>query len=233
MLKTIFIFISFSLMGCNYSLSKSPLTFKEAGGGGGSLENIPNGTVLSYTQIVNNILRPKCLECHSNAGGNAGRIGLETHAEVVANLIGIKAEIVADTMPKNRAKLTPKEKQIIYAWIDAGGPLEGTTTPTAPQNPPQGPPQNPPQVPPQPPVIVLNYENVQKEVISPRCLKCHSDVGGNDGDINLETYENVVAVINLVESEIRSGSMPRPRTKPLTPEQKELILSWISIGAPK
>jgi uncharacterized membrane protein len=218
MLKIIFIFISFGMAGCNYSHSKSALTFKESGVGIGSLENIPDGAILSYTQIVNTILQPKCLACHSSTGGNAGGLGLESHDEVVANLASIKAEIVADTMPKNRAKLTVKEKKIMYAWIDAGGPIDGEGIPTPL---------------PRPPVVVLNYENVQREVISPRCLKCHSDAGMNDGDINLETYENVVGSINLIESEIRSGSMPRPRTNPLTLVQKDLILNWIAVGAPK
>jgi hypothetical protein len=124
----------------------------------------------------------------------------------------------------------------MIAWIDAGGPINGVSqpTPVPTPNPPTPPtPPTPPVPPTPPPVIVLNYENVQREVISPRCLKCHSDAGMNDGDINLETYENVVAVINLIETEIISGSMPRPRTKPLTPEQKDLILKWIALGAPK
>lgn len=219
-----------SLSGCNYNLSKSPLSFKEGNAG---LEQIPAGTIVSYQVIHTTIMQPKCLECHSAAAGDAGGINLENFANVTANLDIIKSEVVSDSMPKNRAKLTAKEKDLLVKWIDAGGPLNAVTT-TDPQSPTPTPLPTPDPVPtPKPDVQFISYEMVHINVIQPRCLNCHSEAAGNRGDVNLETYENVAALSSVIEEEIKSGSMPRPKNKPLTPEQKEMILKWIANGSPK
>ncbi len=218
MQRWILVFISAFLFGCNYSLSKTPLNFQATGTG--SLDQAPSGTVANYAVITSTILQPKCLECHSGAGGDAGGINLETYENVAANLGIIKSEVQSDSMPKNRAKLTVKEKEILFAWIDAGGPKEGAAT-------------NKPTEPTQPTVEFITYEIVNAKVLQPRCIGCHSDASGNRGKVNLETYENVASVINIIEDEIKTGSMPRPKNKPLTPEQKDLILKWIANGAPK
>lgn len=217
-------FICGILGGCNYSLSKSPLSFQQ--GGTGAFETLPPGTVVSYSVINTSIMQPKCLECHSSAGGDAGGINLETYENVTSNLNIIKSEVASDSMPKNRTKLTAKQKEILFAWIDAGGPLNAPTNPPTPPTLPE-PPATPPAV------EFISYEMVHTKVIQPRCLGCHSETGENRGDVNLETYENVAALAGTIEIEIKDGSMPRPRNKPLTPEQKELILKWIANGAPK
>ena len=215
-------------MGCNYSLSKTPLNFQQ---GAGAFETLPPGTLVSYSVIASSIMQPKCLECHSSAGGDAGGINLETYENVTANLGIIRSEVASDSMPKNRSKLSANQKAILFTWIDAGGPL--TSTPVV-SKPPVEPPTNPPTPPTTPPEVeFISYEMVNTKVIQPRCLGCHSEAGGNRGDVNLETYENVAALAATIEVEIKSGSMPRPKNKPLTAEQKELILKWIANGAPK
>ena len=205
-------------LGCNYSLSKSPLAFQPGQAG---LEQFPSGKVADYDLIASAILKPRCLECHSNSGGNDGGINLETYENVAANLGSIKDEVASGSMPKNRPKLTSKEKEILFAWIDAAGPRDGNSAPssgtvTTPIEP-----------------ISFTYEMVNTSVLQPRCISCHSNEGGNRGGVNLETYESVAAAASDIEAAILSGSMPRPRNKPLTPEQKEMILKWISIGFPK
>lgn len=211
--------------GCNYSSNKTPLNFQQGKSG---LESIPAGTIVSYSVIHTSIMQPKCIECHSSAGGDAGGINLENYENVAANLGIIKGEVASDSMPKNRGKLTAKQKELLFTWIDAGAPVNGGvitgTNPSTPTTP----------IPPTPPEVeFISYEMVNVKVIQPRCLGCHSEEGGNRGEVNLETYENVVALAGTIETEIKSGSMPRPRNKPLTPEQKELILKWIANGAPK
>ena len=208
--------------GCNYSLSKTPLNFVE---GGGSLEQVPPGSIVSYQILASTILQPKCLECHSSAGGDAGGINLETYANVTGNLGIIKSEVESNSMPKNRTPLSAKEKEILFTWIDAGGPKDGTavtTPPTIPTTPPT-----------QPQVEFITYEMVRTNVLQPRCIGCHSIAGGNKGHVNLETYENVAALTDIIEKEIVKGSMPRPTNKPLTADQKNMILKWIANGAPE
>lgn len=198
-----------TLGGCNLSDSKSPLLFKEIFSG---IQPLPTNGISNFEQINSLILTPKCLSCHSSAGGDAGGLNLETYENVLANLSFIKSEVQADTMPKNKTKLNANEKALLFKWIDAGGPKEETTTP---------------------PSEIITYDTVKEKVLAPRCIGCHSDEGGNRGDVNLETYENVLSFASLIESEIISGSMPRPRNKPLSSEQKTLILKWIKDGALK
>lgn len=209
--------ITLQLVGCNYSLTKTPQVS----------EGIGEVQVLSFQTVNKSIIQPKCLECHSSAGGDAGGVNLESYEQVMRHISSIQSEIASDSMPKNRGKLTAKEKKMVLDWIVAGAPRNPTdsTQPTEPT-----PPTTP--TPPTEPEVKFTYERVNKEVIAPRCLGCHS--APNDrGGVNLETYESVMENANSVESEIQSGSMPRPRNKPLTPEQKELILKWLSMGAPK
>lgn len=227
MQKILLLFICFGGFGCNYSLSKISAAQK-GDGGFGSIEALPPGTLVSYQVIAASIMQPKCLECHSSAGGDDGGINLETYENIAANLGIIKSEVQSNSMPKNRPMLTAKEKEILFTWIDNGGPRNNTPTQT-----PIIPPVEPPVPPTEPDVQFISYEMVNTQVIAPRCLGCHSVEGGNRGDLNLETYENVVGSLSDVEESIISGSMPRPRSRPLTPEQKELILKWISRGAPQ
>lgn len=214
--------------GCNYSLTKSPLAFRPTQAG---LEQFPAGKIADYNLVANSILKPRCLECHSGAGGNDGGINLETYENVIANLGIIKDEVASGSMPKNREKLSAKEKEVLFAWIDAGGPKEGSVSKTEPTPAPT--PIPVPLPTPEPSPTTFTYEMVNTAVIQPRCISCHSDAGGNRGEVNLETYENVAALAPDIEAAILSGSMPRPRNKPLTTEQKEMILKWISIGFPK
>ncbi len=206
------IFASLALISCKASKDKSSLSF---GDGTRTIETLPQVTLLSFSRLKSSVLIPKCLECHSRDGGDAGDINLESHENVIANLEIIKSEVSSGSMPpKSRSKLTDKEKSSLLTWINAGGPLNGEVTP------------------PPPTVEVISYEMVKAQVLAPRCIGCHSDSGGNRGDVNLETYDNVLAVTNSIESEIETGSMP-PRNKPLTPDQKTLILKWIVLGTPK
>jgi len=207
------IFTLMILVSCSASNDKSTLSF---GDGTRTIETLPKVTLLSFAQIKSTILFPKCLECHSREGGDAGNINLESLENVVANLEIIKSEISSGSMPpKTRTKLTDTEKFSLLKWINAGGPLSGAV--------------NPPST---PTVEIISYEMVRSQVLEPRCISCHSDNGGNRGDINIETYENVLTITNSIESEIESGSMP-PRIKALSPDQKTLILKWIALGAPK
>jgi uncharacterized membrane protein len=239
MQKFLLLFLCFGSFGCNYSLSKISAA-QRGTGGSGSIEALPPGTLVGYQVIATSIMQPKCLECHSGAGGDAGGINLETYENVAANLGIIKSEVQSNSMPKNRPVLTAKEKEILFTWIDNGGPRTTTSTPTPPTPPlpptpptPPAPPVEPPVPPTEPDVQFITYEMVNTQVLAPRCIGCHSAEGGKRGDVNLETYENVVGSISDIEEAIESGSMPRPRNRPLTPEQKKLILTWISRGAPR
>ena len=73
------------------------------------------------------------------------------------------------------------------------------------------------------------------KVLSPRYLRCHSDAGGNKGDVNLETYENVIANLDDVENEaLNKKTMPPRRAGgPLSDYEQAILKLWIEAGAPR
>jgi uncharacterized membrane protein len=183
---------------------------------------------IDFAFVMQEVIGPKCLECHSSG---SGLLNLETYASVAANKDLIKDAIADDYMPKRRAPLTPAQKQILNSWIDAGAP-ETVSIDPAPKPQPEPLPEEPVPPTPVPTPVEPNKDwlTVKTLVIDPACLRCHSSPA-NRGNINLETYQNTLADISLVQQAIENGSMPARGT--LTPEQKKLILDWIQIGAPE
>lgn len=78
----------------------------------------------------------------------------------------------------------------------------------------------------------LDYQGIRTQVFQKYCFECHSQEGGNEGDVNFETYANTIANITTVKTEIEAGSMPK-RRPPLSPENKQMLLDWIAAGAPE
>ena len=84
-----------------------------------------------------------CKGCHTD-GGSRGGVTLDTYAQVIANLDGIKGTVFnGDPVVMPRGGLSDVQKQILRQWIDQGAPefVDDTpvaTTPTEP-NPPATP----------------------------------------------------------------------------------------------
>jgi uncharacterized membrane protein len=231
-----------ALMACHYKIDKQ-----------GAEPSPQNGEqaveAIDFAFVKSEVFQPRCLECHA-AGGSAEFIPLVTYNDVKANLSDIKADIADDSMPKNRAPLTARQKQIVNSWIDAGAPEVAVQKPEAPTLPPTDPgaeptptpeptPQPTPQpTPEQPMPAALDWLSVKTLVIDQACLGCHS-APKNRGDVNLETHQNTLSSLTLVDEQIRGGTMPigkNPATgekNKLTDEQKKLILDWIQAGAPE
>ncbi len=225
--------------GCNYS---APNVANQSTSGNATIEKLPTGTIPGYQTIATGIISPKCLGCHSSAGGNAAGINLETYSNVRLRLALISSAVTSDSMPIRISPLTSKEKEVFLAWIDAGGPINSMTVATGPTTPVMVPPADPipgplpiptPLPKPIPAPNKIDYKLVNTQVIGPRCLSCHSDSGGNSAGINLETYESVFNERNGIKSVISSGSMPLPRNRPLTDTQKQTILTWLNKGSPE
>ncbi|AZZ36815.1 hypothetical protein CIK05_08440 [Bdellovibrio sp. qaytius] len=76
-----------------------------------------------------------------------------------------------------------------------------------------------------------NYESVSAKVITGQCLQCHSAAGGNKGDLNLETYQNVRANLNQIMYRVlEAKDMPRGG---LSGDDYALLEMWLSSGAPE
>ncbi len=77
----------------------------------------------------------------------------------------------------------------------------------------------------------LDFSNVTKFVFEPYCIKCHSATGGNQGDVNLETYEAVKPILRFIQDEVVSRRMPT-RTK-MPQDEIDFLVQWIAVGAPE
>jgi len=229
------------LASCNYSQSQS-LPLDSANSGLSETPQVPDegkqdGPV-DFQVVMDKVMTKSCVGCHSEAGGNRGKLNLETYANVLQAVNDIKERVGDRSMPPRRqTPLTDAQIQMLVEWIDAGAPEKIVTEPVPVPTPTPAPTSTPPvvQPPPVPPVVpppvpaVATYEMVYKQVIQPSCLKCHS--GAGSGDVNLETYQNLIQFKADVRRTIAKGSMPR-KSK-LTDEQKKLILDWIDAGAPE
>lgn len=76
-------------------------------------------------ETVNAILgRHRCLECHSDAGRNRGRVNLETYEKVKARGAAILDQIDQGFMPDdNGPRVSPEDRQVLGEWVEAGMPL--------------------------------------------------------------------------------------------------------------
>ena len=209
---------------------------------------VENPNELSYQNVLNQVLQAKCLNCHSDKGGNRGQLNLETYQSIFNNRDQIREEVITKKMPKKSvAPLTDEQIKLIVNWIDAGTNEFATSEPPPPQETPEVvPPLIPPvEIPEAPPVADplpvetpstepvdlanMNFASVMKLVVEPKCLKCHN-TGAKNG-IELVTYADLQFQKNDIKKDIESGEMPRKET--LTVYEKKLILDWIAADMPE
>ncbi len=77
-----------------------------------------------------------------------------------------------------------------------------------------------------------DFASVQTAVIAPRCLGCHADSTGNKGSTNLETYQNLRRLMARISFRALD-KMDMPPQSPLSPEEMQLLKSWLEQGAPE
>ncbi|CAN5716102.1 hypothetical protein BH10BDE1_BH10BDE1_03740 [soil metagenome] len=77
----------------------------------------------------------------------------------------------------------------------------------------------------------VDYALVQKTVIGPKCLTCHSNGGGNQGGTNLESLKAVRSLL----TRISYRSVERRDMPPSGLGERELTIlkNWIDSGAPE
>lgn len=77
-------------------------------------------------------------------------------------------------------------------------------------------------------LTMMNYEYISTRIISLHCTSCH----GSSGNVNLETYENLVANLDGIKRTVfQIQSMPKRGS--LTIDEKKLLYNWIELGAPQ
>lgn len=87
----------------------------------------PQPSITTYQTVNSQIFQPYCFSCHSAAGGNRAGVNLETYANVMKNISGVKSTINSGSMPRGTT-LTSAQKNLVLAWIAAGAPQTAPTT---------------------------------------------------------------------------------------------------------
>ena len=217
----VLLIVSMFSFSCNYSRMKTSQD--------NSKYSLPldQKATLSYDVVAQAIFNPKCVCCHgtSGCGGAPQSPFLDSYANVLANIGGVKRVVFeTHTMPK-RGVLNDREMSILWSWIEIGSPQNSPGTIAIPLGP--------------------TYESIDKNIFQPRCIICHSP--GNPGKRVLLTKDELLnspllLVIpgnpdesGLVVAVERADEKRMPPAKEgklqLNDVEKRAIRDWIQNGA--
>jgi mono/diheme cytochrome c family protein len=77
-------------------------------------------------------------------------------------------------------------------------------------------------------LTMMNYEFISSRILGPRCTNCH----GSSGNVNLETYESVIAHLGGIQKTVFQ-ELSMPKRGALTSDETRLLWNWILLGAPR
>lgn len=207
------------LTSCNYKIEKNQVQDFEV------TEEMLN--TVSYKQLREEVLIPKCLSCHGNAGG----VNLESYNSCFKHLADItRSCLQTKSMPKAPVSpLNSRQLEVLTAWIEAGGP-EKPKNPDTTEN-EDSEPQS-------------AFNKIKKDILEPKCISCHSS-GEHAGHIPLSTKKDLLnsplnlvipgkpesSLINTITAPGAMNMMPPIGVDPLTEAQREMLRIWIQDGA--
>lgn len=218
-MKVTLMSLALIISSCNYKIEKDKLDDIQ-------VSNEMLNTV-SYKQLREEVLVPKCLSCHGNAGG----VNLETYISCFSHLADItRSCLQTKSMPK--APVSPlnlRQLEVLTAWIEAGGP-ETPKEPDASEN-------NEHE-------SSSGFSKIKTEILDTKCLSCHTR-GEHAGHIPLETKEDLLnsslnlvipgnpdaSLIHTITAPGAMNMMPPIGVDPLSEAQRNMIKVWIQEGA--
>ncbi len=220
-LWSIYIFLSFVMLGCNYTKLKQTSADQNLN------FSLPEEKLseLSYSLISQKIFLPKCVSCH----GNSGNVNLESYGDITRNIALIKKTVFDErTMPK-RGSLTEEELSYLWSWIKIGAPEQAQNGNADPVLEP----------------ILPTYDSINKNVFQTSCKDCHNSTGSGkrilfDKESLLNSPLELVIPNNPDESGLviaieRADRKRMPPIKDgysdLKNETKIAIRKWIENGA--
>ncbi len=219
-LKKIILFLSFAFAACAYKVDKNPVRSAD-------LTDTKPKAPLTFQLVETNVLKAKCVECHSNETKNSGKVNLETYGNVIATLSDIKDCVSNGEMPKSPGTpLTAEEKFLLLSWIEQGAPettpnTDGPPSPSPTPQPAPGPTPAPSPAPPglptptptpstqtDPPVAGLEptFTSINNLIIKAKCLDCHNS-NGDASDAPFEQYSDLVSGTVVVPSSPSASSL--------------------------
>ncbi len=103
------------LAGCNY------YDEKDSGDDDSSGTTTPvDGTKLAFTDVVDDVFKPKCFTCHSNSGGSSGGLNTESYAAVKAKAAVIMSRAIESKDMPLGGSLSSDQYAKLKAWLEAG-----------------------------------------------------------------------------------------------------------------
>lgn len=195
-----------------------------------------------------------CGDCHQGWARSPDKV-LAKQNEILARVNARDASIMPQTS-KGYRPLTECEKQILVTWFDdqkvgrsspkistlsaCGGDSSGNsdTEPTLIPQPTPNPTPDKPQV--DFSTLELSFANLKKEILEPKCLRCHVPVDGKDNTIleSLSAIQGQELVSATAEKSVlyqvvipgmNKRFMPPPKSgnPPLTAEEADYLKRWI------
>jgi len=204
------IICSLGLFACNYSTKNTemPAQLTE--------ERINQLALESNYESVNaKVIIGQCLQCHSQAAGNAGNLNLETYQNIRANLNQIMYRVL-ETKDMPRGGLNGIDYALMEMWLQAGAPEKNTQTGPMPTL--KGP---------------LNWLAIRDQILKRNCLDCHSSVTPEAG-LDLSDYDQFKNnYAKIFDRTFVKQDMPPEPYDGLNVGEKQAVLKWISQGFPK
>lgn len=175
---------------------------------------------VTYAQLETKILGPKCLRCHSDAGGNQGSLNLESYDQTKAHLDSIKQRVLVDQSMPPKSPLSSGEKSLLNNWLLNEVATNGqSSTPVK---------------------IAVLWPRIRDEIIQNHCLQCHSPPGTNTSEDRISTMEAGLDLTNVTvvrekadlifKRTIIVGDMPLKPFPNLNDQEKKLLTQWMIDG---
>ncbi len=234
-----FIIVSSLLIAsCNYTALHDPM-MSGVPMGSDAGECVPGEVLpgsISFAQLNQEVLTPKCLGCHSSQF-SAGGVNLDNYASAKVHASRIQFTVENDLMPRGpQGPLPPEEKEKIFLWVTSGAPENvfavsdcEETTPVPPEEVvvETGPLKDMPSD------SEINFTLIRERVFSVHCLSCHSPAAGPVAGLNLENYSVVKREIEDIVEEIEDSTMPPFPRPALSSLERNVIQRWIQLGSPE
>jgi hypothetical protein len=82
------------------------------------------------------------------------------------------------------------------------------------------------------PAGTLTYDTGIGDLLTARCSPCHAE-GGIEGARRLTDYSHAFGSRMSIATQLVSCSMPPSGAPPLTHEERQQVLDWLTCGAPR
>jgi hypothetical protein len=190
---------------------------------------------------VQPMLAANCGTCHSAVLTYDGTIQSGWVVPGSGSTSLLYTDLINQRMPPNGPYFSATQAAVVKAWIDAGAPNAAPTpsptpgsspTPTSTPSPSPSPSASPT---PSPTPSPSSFTSLNNNIFKPQCLGCHNGAGAAAG-YDMSSYTAIKTGVNLANPSASSLytclNQNMPTSGLLPTAQRQLVLDWITAGAP-